>query len=47
VAPLYAADVAGGCFGVLVASFWLIPLAGLPGTALLVGLLALIALLVA
>lgn len=46
VAPLYAADVAGGCAGVLAASFWLIPLAGLPGTALLVGLLGLLALIV-
>jgi predicted membrane-bound spermidine synthase len=32
VAPLYAADVLGGCVGSIVASLFLIPLLGLPLT---------------
>lgn len=34
VAPVYAADLAGGCAGSLVAGVVLIPILGLPGTAL-------------
>jgi spermidine synthase len=40
VSPLYAADVLGGCVGSLAATLLLIPLLGLPGTALLMALLA-------
>ena len=40
VSPLYAADVLGGCVGSLAATLVLIPLLGLPGTALLTALAA-------
>lgn len=43
IAPLYAADLVGGCAGSLVASLVLIPLAGLPLTLLLVGAAAILA----
>jgi CBS-domain-containing membrane protein len=36
VAPLYAADLLGGCFGSLVASLLLVPVTGLSTTVLLV-----------
>ncbi len=41
--PLYAADVAGGCVGSLAGSLLLIPLVGLPATALALALLAVLA----
>lgn len=41
VAPLYAADLAGGAFGALAGTLFLLPLAGLPATALLLGVGAL------
>lgn len=40
VRPLYAADLLGGCLGSLVAGLVLLPLLGLPGTALLAAGLA-------
>jgi spermidine synthase len=40
VSPLYAADLIGGCLGSLAASLFLIPVLGLPGTALLLVFLA-------
>ncbi|MFA6110791.1 MAG: hypothetical protein WDA75_18685, partial [Candidatus Latescibacterota bacterium] len=40
VRPLYAADLLGGCLGSLAASLVLLPLLGLPGTALLAAGLA-------
>ncbi len=46
VAPLYAADLLGGCLGSLAASLFLIPILGLPGTAHLAALLAAGALLI-
>jgi spermidine synthase len=45
VSPLYAADVLGGCIGSLVATLVLVPLLGLPASALLMALLALACLL--
>ncbi len=45
IAPLYAADLAGGCLGSLLASLLLVPLAGLGGTALLAVLITLLGLL--
>jgi len=45
VSPLYAADLVGGCCGSVLASLLLLPVLGLAGTALLVALLALVALL--
>jgi spermidine synthase len=45
VAPLYAADLLGGFAGSLAGSLFLIPLLGLPASVLLVGLLAVLALL--
>jgi len=44
VAPLYAADLLGGCLGSLLASLLLLPLLGLPAAALLAALAALAAL---
>lgn len=44
VAPLYAADLIGGCVGSLAGSLFLLPVAGLPGTVLLVAALAVAAL---
>ena len=41
VAPLYAADLAGGSLGALAGTLFLLPLLGLPATALLLGLGAL------
>ena len=41
IAPLYAADLLGGCAGSLVGSLFLLPVLGLPGAALLMGLVAL------
>ena len=46
VAPLYAADLLGGCLGALLGSLFLLPFLGLPATALLVAGLALVLLLV-
>ena len=40
VRPLYAADLIGGAAGSVAASFVLLPIVGLPGTALLVAGLA-------
>lgn len=45
VSPLYAADLLGGSLGALLASLLLIPVFGLAGSALLMALLALLALL--
>jgi spermidine synthase len=45
VSPLYAADLIGGCLGSLAACLVLVPLAGMPGTALLTALLGVIAVL--
>ena len=45
VSPLYAADLIGGCIGALAAGLFLIPAAGLAGSALWVALVALLALL--
>jgi hypothetical protein len=45
VAPLYAADLLGGFAGSIAGSLFLIPLLGLPASVLLVGLLAVMALL--
>jgi hypothetical protein len=42
VAPLYAADLLGGCLGSLAASLFLIPILGLPGTAHLAAVVALL-----
>ncbi len=46
VAPLYAADLLGGCLASISGSLFLIPVLGLPATALLVGLLALLAMMI-
>ena len=46
VAPLYAADLLGGCAGSLLGSLLLIPFLGLPATALAVAGLGLLLLLV-
>ena len=43
--PLYGADLAGGCVGALAASLLLIPLVGFVGTAVVLGGVALLALL--
>lgn len=40
VGPLYAADLVGGCAGSLAGSLLLLPLVGLPGSALYAGLVA-------
>jgi spermidine synthase len=45
VAPLYAADLLGGFAGSIAGSLFLIPVLGLPASMLLVGLLAVLALL--
>jgi spermidine synthase len=45
LAPLYGADLAGGCLGALLAGLLMIPLAGLPSTTLWTALSALLALL--
>ena len=45
ISPLYAADLLGGCVGSLVASLILVPLAGLTGTALVMAIIAMLALL--
>ncbi len=45
VAPLYVADLLGGAAGSFAGSLFLVPMLGLPASALLVGLLALAALL--
>jgi len=41
ISPLYAADLIGGCAGSLAGSFFLLPVLGLPGSALLVALVGL------
>ncbi len=45
VAPLYAADLLGGAAGSFAGSLFLVPLLGLPASAVLIGVLALAALL--
>jgi len=45
IAPLYAADLMGGCAGSLLGSLFLLPVLGLPASALLVAALSLAALL--
>ncbi len=45
VSPLYASDLLGGCVGSLLASLLLIPLVGLPGTAVLMAIVATLGLL--
>ena len=42
ISPLYAADLLGGCIGSLVGSLFLVPVLGLHGSAVLVGVLALV-----